>query len=191
MEVNTLSIGGRRHSGILCGLFLLFLLASCVGDTAERKAARGEHFVSIPDRLYFKNTRIRHYQAEERGEDLVVYRHDKLLASPAQLLPTLDDYWLEDRALLRLELRPAGTDTVSGTDFQIESATDEAWERLPITQPMSTADVNRLRSALAANRDIRILWAGDTLVAFPNNAARSSAKEAVDDYLRLVGYRGE
>ncbi|MBC6994411.1 hypothetical protein QWY85_01650 [Neolewinella lacunae] len=188
--MNTLIIGRKRCRGIPGGLLVLFLLASCVGETAERKAARGEHFVSIPDRLYFKNTRIRHYQAEERGEDLVVYRHDKLLASPAQLLPVLEDYWLEDRALLRLEVRPAAGDTASGT-FLLEAATDKGWERLPLASPLGTSAVNRLRTALAANRDIRILWAGDTLVAFPNDAARSSAKEVVDDYLRLVGYTGE
>ena len=85
---------------LVFSLIFCLTLFACEGNTAARKAARGPDYVAAPDRLYFKNTRIRYYAADERREDVTVYRHDDLMATEATLLLTIVDYWLEDRASL-------------------------------------------------------------------------------------------
>ena len=77
---------------------LCLLLGSCEGDTRNRRAARGDDFVSDPDHLFFKNTRSRDYRSETLAEGVEAYYHDELTESASYVIV---DYWLEDRAELR------------------------------------------------------------------------------------------
>lgn len=162
----------------------LFVFA-CEGNTAARKAARGPDYVSAPDRLYFKNTRIRYYAADERREDITVYRNDDLSASDATLIPTIVDYWLEDRASVRFEVRPDDTTAAFPRPFRLDLLEQEEWKPLRLTAPPTVEELRRLRSHLATQQELRMVMGVDTLDPFPGKA-RAAAKEVLDDYLRLV-----
>lgn len=166
-------------------LLLPFLLTTCDGNTAARKAARGEDFVAEPNRLYFKNTRTRNYITDERREDVTVYRHGKLLSSEAALLPVIADHWLEDRANIRFEIRQSPEAAPTPRPFRLDLNRQTGWETLPLTVPPTTEELNSLRGHLATRQEIRIVMGLDTLNPFPEEA-RKYAKEVLDDYLRLV-----
>ncbi len=74
------------------------LLFACDGASRDRRAARGEDYVSDPSHLYFKNIRSKDYVAVTLEEGVEAYRHDELIAAEDLLIV---DYWLEDRAELR------------------------------------------------------------------------------------------
>ncbi|CAH1002345.1 hypothetical protein LEM8419_03252 [Neolewinella maritima] len=76
------------------------LLAACDGATRDRRAARGDAYVSAPDHLYFQNIRSRDYQSATLDEGIESYRHDALEGGGDLLLV---EHWLEDRAELRLD----------------------------------------------------------------------------------------
>lgn len=168
----------------LIALLCLSVFA-CEGNTAARKAARGPDYVSAPDRLYFKNTRLRHYAADERREEVTVYRNDDLMNSEARLIPAIVDYWLEDRATIRFEVRPDDTSAVFPRPFRLDLWQQKEWQPLRLTAPPTVEELVRLRGHLATQRDMRMVMGVDTLVPFPGGA-RAAAKEVLDDYLRLV-----
>lgn len=165
---------------------LLTLFTACDGNTAARKAARGDDFVSDPDHLFFKNTRLRNYDADERREDVTVYRHDDLWNSEAILLPAILDYWLEDRAALRFEVRTEQGEEARPQPFRLDLNRPSGWETLPLTSPPTLEEINRLRAHLATQQDLRIVMGLDTLNPFPGDS-RKDAKVILEDYLRLVG----
>ena len=80
----------------LCCLCLLLL--TCDGATRDRRAARGEGYVSAPDHLYFQNIRSKDYRSTTPEEGTVIYHHDDLIGSKELLLV---EHWLEDRAELQ------------------------------------------------------------------------------------------
>ncbi len=80
----------------LCCLCLV-LLTACEGGARERRAARGEDYVSDPDHLYFRNIRGRDYRSRTIEEGVDRYVHDDL-GEEANLY--ILDRWLEDRAEL-------------------------------------------------------------------------------------------
>ncbi|MEM6769249.1 MAG: hypothetical protein AAF597_01585 [Bacteroidota bacterium] len=167
-------------------LFLpVFVLTSCEGNTAARKAARGPDYVPAPNRLYFKNTRIRHYAADERRQEVTVYRHDDLHASAATLLPLILDYWLEDRANIRFEVRPKPNAAPLPKPFRLDLQQQKNWKTLRLTTPPTKEELTQLRDHLATQQDLRLVMGLDTLNPFPDEA-RAAAKEVLDDYLRLV-----
>lgn len=167
-------------------IILSILLTNCEGNTAARKAARGPDFVSSPDRLYFKNTRLRHYAADERREDVTVYRHDDLQESEATLLPVIVDYWLEDRASIRFEVRVDSGAEAIPRPFRLDLYQQKQWNPIRRTAPPTNEELNILRRHLSTQQDLRIVMGVDTLTPFPGEA-RTAAKEVLDDYLRLVG----
>lgn len=164
----------------------LMLLTACEGNTAARKAARGDDYVSAPDRIYFKNTRLRNYAADERREDVTIYRHDDLWESESVLLPAIVDHWLEDRADLRFEVRTGPNDEALPRPFRLDLNRSTGWETLALTVPPTVEELTRLRSHLATQQDLRIVMGLDTLNPFLGEA-RADAKTVLDDYLRLVG----
>lgn len=173
-------------------LFLLFpillfglFLSSCEGNTAARKAARGPDYVSAPDRLYFKNTRLRHYAADERREDITVYRHDDLLESEATLLPAIVDYWLEDRANIRFEVRLNNEETGVPRPFRLDVYTQDNWTPIRLSAPPTNEELASLQRYLSTQQELRLVMGVDTLSPFPGEA-RAAGKEVLDDYLRLV-----
>ena len=85
---------------LLSTLFLLLL--HCDGKTRERRADRGDHYVSDPDHLFFMNTRSRDYHQTTPREGVDVFRHDDLPGPPELLIR---NNWLEDRADLLLDGR--------------------------------------------------------------------------------------
>ncbi|MGB3801824.1 MAG: hypothetical protein WA952_18545 [Lewinella sp.] len=89
-------------SRILSGIGLCLLLVACDGDTRNRRAERGENFVSDPDHLYFMNTRSRDYLSTTVEEGVEVFRYDDLDGDPDLLIR---NNWLDDRADLILEGR--------------------------------------------------------------------------------------
>jgi len=161
-------------------LLLLVLLTACDGNTAARKAARGENFVAAPNHIFFKNTRARHYRAEEIAERATIYRHDNLFDSDARLRPALIDNWLQDRALIRFE-----TDPVTA-GWQLEAGTDTGWAVVPLTVPPSNQELTHLSEQLGSRAGLRLVTARDTLTAFPTEASRKEARLVITDYLRLV-----
>ncbi len=166
-------------------LFLL-LLPSCTGDTASRRAARGEFYVSDPDHLYFKNTRARNYRAEEVAEKLTLYYHDELSAAKSRLELVITDNWLTDDARLTVVLRPEGVQanqTVEDLRLEIEDGVD-GWRPLLYE---SVADIKKLRDGLAGTRRLRIVSFGEETDVFPDPKGRAAALEVVTDYLRLIG----
>ena len=86
-----------RLSVLLC---VAFLMLDCDGDSRNRHAARGEDYVSDPDHLFFKNTRSRDYRSETLRKGVDAYYHDDLRPPRTYVII---DYWLEDRAELRVE----------------------------------------------------------------------------------------
>ena len=164
---------------------LCLLFSACEGNTAARKAARGTDYVSAPDRLFFKNTRQRHYAADERREDITVFRHDKLTASDATLHPVIVDHWLEDRAAIRFDVRTDQEATPTPRPFRLDLQRSTGWETLALTVPPTLEELTRLRTQLSTQQDIRLVMGLDTLVAFPGDSRRE-AKVVLDDYLRMV-----
>jgi len=169
-------------------LFLLFLLAliACDGNTAARKAAKGPYYVSDPDHLYFKNTRLRHYNADESRQEATVYRHADLLASQAALIPVLLDNWLADQATLRFDVRTDPAEAAITQAFRLDVRKVTGWQAVPLTVPPTQEELVELRNHLATQRELRVVRGIDTLAAFPDEA-RKAAREVLDDYLRLVG----
>lgn len=165
---------------------MAFVFTACEGNTAARKEARGEDYVSAPDRLYFKNTRLRNYSADERREDVTVFRHDDLAASEAVLLPAIVDFWLEDRANVRFEIRPDPSAAATPRPFRLDLQRTAGWKTLALTVPPTNEELVRLRAHLATQQDMRLVMGLDTLNPFPEEA-RAAAKEVLDDYLRMVG----
>ncbi|MEL7159842.1 MAG: hypothetical protein AAFN92_03720 [Bacteroidota bacterium] len=168
-------------------LLVLTFLVACEGGTAARKAAKGPYFVSDPDHLYFKNTRLRHYRADESRQEVTVYRHDDLLASEARVLPILLDNWLEDQATLRFDVRRDPAQDAVAEPFRLDVRQDAGWESLRLSVPPTNEEVAELRRYLSTNRELRVVMGLDTLAPFPGEA-RATAKEVLDDYLRLVAY---
>ncbi len=114
-----------------------------------------------------------------------MYRHDDLQATEATLLPTIVDYWLEDRASIRFEVRPNDTSAVYPRPFRLDLRQQQAWQPLRLTSPPTLEELALLRKHLATQQDLRMVMGVDTLVPFPGEA-RAAAKEVLDDYLRLV-----
>lgn len=162
------------------------LLLACEGNTAARKAARGTSFVPAPNRIFFRNTRLRHYAADERRAEVTVYRHDDLYAGSAVVLPTIVDYWQEDRATVRFEIR-RGEDAPRPLPFRIVTPGDTAREAVTLATPPTPAEIAQLRQLIGGRQLLQVVIAQDTLPLFPG-AVRPAAREVLDDYLRLVGY---
>ena len=109
----------------LLPLFLLcVLLAACDGNTRDRRAARGDDYVSAPDHLYFQNIRSRDYLAVTPQEGIVAYHHDELGAD-AKLV--LVEYWLEDRAELQLDGQALARDQVTALRQAVEKGKSVAF----------------------------------------------------------------
>lgn len=166
-------------------LFLLLLACfACEGNTDARKAARGENFVPDPNRIYFQNTRVRHYLAEEVTDRAVIYRHDALYRSAARLLPVLVDDWLQDRAYLRFDTRPE----LSSWQLEIHQP-DEAARPLALSAPPTNAELTALSAALLEGQELILRSTADSLLsAFPSDEGRAEARRVINDYLALVGY---
>lgn len=165
-------------------VLLLVLCAACEGNTAARKAARGANFVPDPNHLFFKNTRVRHYRAEEVTNRATIYRHDGLFLSEAHLLPVLIDNWLQDRAIIRFETAPDLPEwtlgTISGSGQQ---------KTLPISTPPTNEELEELMAALQRKEALFLFSTIDTLLpAFPDEAGRKHALTVLNDYLTLVGH---
>lgn len=165
-------------------LLMLPFLLTCEGNTAARKAARGENFVSDPDHLYFKNTRARYYAEEEITQRATIYRHGELFNSEANLRPALIDNWLQDRAVIRFEQNGGST------DWELTAFTQEKWQKVKLSVPPTNEELNTLSTLLLGKDELRIISAKDTLPAFPDDAGRTGARTVLIDYLRLVGYDG-
>ena len=80
----------------------LHLLAACEGETRQRRADHGSHYVSDPDHLFFMNTRSREYIQSSPEEGVDVFRHDDLPGPPDLVIR---NNWLTDRADLLLDGR--------------------------------------------------------------------------------------
>ncbi len=78
--------------------FLCFLFLACEGNTGDRRAARGEDFVSDPSHLYFLNIRSKDYRSVTLEQGVDAFYHDEL-PDPEPLV--IIDRWLEDRAELQ------------------------------------------------------------------------------------------
>lgn len=166
-------------------LLLLFpLVFACEGNTAARKAARGENFVSDPDHIYFKNTRARHYAAEEITQRATIYRHDGLFESEANLRPIMIDNWLQDRAVIRFN-HPNGT-----PGWELQVFTKEEWRAVELSVPPTNKELDVLNRLLLGKDDLRLSSPTDTLPAFPKSSGRKETRSVLNDYLRLVGYDG-
>ncbi|MCX8209873.1 MAG: hypothetical protein OTI34_02430 [Lewinella sp.] len=165
-------------------LLMLSFLFTCEGNTAARKVARGENFVSDPDHLYFKNTRARHYAAEEIVQRATIYRHDGLFDSEANLRPTLIDNWLQDRAIIRFDYP---TDT---TNWELQAFTDEAWSEVELSVPPTNEELDVLNNLLLGKEELRLSSPTGILPAFPAASGRTEARAILNDYLRLVGFAG-
>ena len=98
-------------------LLLCILFAACDGNTRDRRAARGDTYVSAPDHLYFQNIRSRDYLALTPEEGIVAYHHDEL-GIDAKLV--LIEYWLEDRAELQLDGQALARDQVTALRQAVE-----------------------------------------------------------------------
>lgn len=165
-------------------VLLLVCCSACEGNTAARKAARGANFVPDPNHLYFKNTRARHYRAEEITNRATIYRHDALFRSEARLFPVLIDNWLQDRAILRFETVPELPDWTLGPIS--ESGQDKA---LTFSTPPTNEELDALITALRGEEALFLFSTLDSILpAFPDEAGRRYARTVVNDYLTLVGH---
>ncbi|MFK8161062.1 MAG: hypothetical protein AB8H12_01255 [Lewinella sp.] len=165
-------------------LLILLLCCACEGKTAARKAARGPNFVPDPNHLFFKNTRARHYSAEEITNRATIYRHDGLQQSAANLRPVLIDNWLQDRAIIRFELAqdlPAWT-----LAARSKNGTEQS---LPFSTPPANKELVALMAALQSADEIFLYSQADTIMpAFPDDASRKHAQTVIKDYLTLVDH---
>lgn len=168
----------------LCCLIFLLTCCACEGNTNARKAARGENFVPDPNHLYFLNTRVRHYRAEEVTNRATIYRHDALFNSPARLLPVLVDNWLQDRAIIRFETRP------EFPEWRLALQQEEGPLRtFSLSAPPTNAELSTLANMLLAGDEILLRVPTDSLLpAFPAGLGREEAREVLNDYLKLVDY---
>lgn len=169
-------------------LFLLLLIPffiACDGNTATRKAARGENYVPAPNRIFFKNTRARHYTAEDLPANFTVYRHEDILASDAALIPTIVDRWIEDRAQLLLETRLENGNSPQFRPFRMEVFQNEEWQVISLTTPPSVEEIKLLKDHVYQDDQLRIVSGLDTLNAFPEGV-RPAAREVFNDFLRLI-----
>lgn len=168
-------------------LFLFFILLTgllaCDGNTAARKAARGTNFVADPDHIYFKNTRARHYRAEEVAQRATIYRHDDLFNSSARLRPVLIDNWLQDRALIRFETEP------NLSNWTLEAGKEAVWTQVSLATPPTNEQLAALSDLLLGNTPLRLISRQDTLLAFPDDAGRTEARFVLNDFLRMVAYQ--
>ncbi len=106
-------------------LFLLcILITACDGGTRDRRAARGDDYVSAPDHLYFQNIRSRDYRAATPEEGIVAYHHDDL-GTGAKLV--LVEYWLEDRAELQLDGQALAHDQVAALRQAVQTGKSVAF----------------------------------------------------------------
>lgn len=162
-------------------------LVACDGNTAARKAARGEHFVAEPNKIFFNNTRVRDYRTDDARQGTSVHRHADLLGSDAPLVPVIVHNWLADRASVRFELRQGPQSEPLPRPFRLDLERRGSWQTLALTVPPTTEELTRLRTHLATRRNVRIVMGPDTLNPFPGDT-RDYAREAIDDYLALVGH---
>jgi hypothetical protein len=163
---------------------ILVLCSACEGNTAARKAARGANFVPDPNHLYFKNTRARHYRAEEITNRATIYRHDGLFESEAYLRPVLIDNWLQDRAVIRFEpeqdLYPWALGPMPKTGQE---------QRLTFSTPPTNEELKELIVVLQGTEELFIFSRIDSIIpAFPDEVGRKHARTVIKDYLTLVGY---
>ncbi|WP_273447922.1 hypothetical protein [Neolewinella agarilytica] len=174
-----------KHIQTLFLLLLFPFFSACDGNTAARKAARGENYVPAPNRIFFKNTRARHYTAEDLPANFTVYRHEDILASDAALIPTIVDRWIEDRAQLLLETRLQQSDSPQFRPFRMEVSPDDEWQVIPLTTPPSVDEIKVLQDHIYQGHQLRIVSGLDTLNAFPQSAL-PAAREVFNDFLRLI-----
>lgn len=85
---------------LVFGLFF----AACQGDSRQSYGdATGLH-VSEADHLFFKNTRLRYYRAQEdEASKMTYYFHEKLAADTFPLQLYLVDNWIHSKAFLALK----------------------------------------------------------------------------------------
>lgn len=168
-------------------LLILLICCSCEGKTAARKAARGPNFVPDPNHLFFKNTRARHYRAEEVTNRATIYRHEGLFESEAHLRPVLIDNWLQDRAVIRFELLPDVSD-ISNWKVATKENSSKNYD-LTFSTPPTNEELSQLATALQGTEELFLFWQIDTIMpAFPDEAGRKHARTVIKDYLTLVGY---
>lgn len=161
----------------------MILLCSCKDGTEERRSSRGEHFVPDPNYLYFKNTRARDYRTEELADKTILWKLDDLFSSDAVLQPVIQDVWLEDRAYLTCYLRGEPSQAFR---LEAERREDAGWEFVPVSDPMTLAQIHAFRQMLGAQRALRVITPSDTLGVFSAPPERAAAREVIDDYLRLL-----
>ncbi|WP_020566672.1 hypothetical protein [Neolewinella persica] len=168
-------------------LLILLICCACEGRTAARKAARGPNFVPEPNHLFFKNTRARHYNAEEVTNRATIYRHGGLFQSAANLRPALIDNWLQDRAVIRFEIAPDLPDLTDWTlKIQRRSGAEEA---LLLSTPPTNRELVKLMAVLNGKEALFLFSPIDTILpAFPDEAGRQHARTVIKDYLTLVDH---
>ena len=103
------------------GATIFILILACNGDSANRRADRGENFVSDPDHLYFMNARSRLYRSTTVEEGIDVFRHDDLTEGPDLLIR---NNWLEDRADLVLNGRIISPEKARRLRSQVQTRKD-------------------------------------------------------------------
>ena len=169
-------------------ILLLLLCSACEGNTAALKASRGTNFVPDPNHLFFKNTRARHYRAEEITNRATIYRHDGLFQSEANLRLVLIDNWLQDRAVIRLELTPELSAWAETWSLMAGNGTQSA-QKFTLSTPPTNEELDQLLTSLQSTDNLYLSIPADTLrLAFPNEAGRKHARTVIKDYLTLVGY---
>jgi hypothetical protein len=166
---------------------VLLLCCACEGNTAARKAARGANFVPDPNHIFFKNTRARHYRAEEITNRATIYRHDGLFESEAHLRPALIDNWLQDRAVIRFEYFPEVSDVTDWT-LGTRGNPDKDYD-LTFSTPPTNEELSKLVTALRGTDELFLYSQIDSIIpAFPDDAGREHAQTVIKDYLTLVGH---
>ncbi|WP_116106842.1 hypothetical protein [Lewinella sp. IMCC34191] len=106
---------------LLSGCMLCILMTACDGDTRNRRAERGDNYVSDPDHLFFMNTRSRDYRSTTVEEGIDVFRHGDLEGEHELLIR---NNWLEDRAELLLDGRVLSTTEARRLRDQLGSGND-------------------------------------------------------------------
>jgi hypothetical protein len=171
-------------------ILALLLFSACEGNTAARKAARGQNFVPDPNHLFFKNTRARHYSAEEVTNRATIYRHEGLFQSDAHLRPVLIDNWLQDRAVIRFELLPEVLNVPDLPDWVLKTRIKNGEEQvLTLSIPPTNRELDQLMAVLNGKEELFLFLQTDTIMpAFPDEAGRKHARTVIKDYLTLVGH---
>lgn len=84
--------------------FLLLFFAACQADSSQSYGSAIGLRVSEADHLYFKNTRLRYYRAQEdEATKMTYYFHDKLANDTFGLQLYLVDNWIHNSAFLALK----------------------------------------------------------------------------------------